>query len=128
MEDFQSAGIPADEAIAAEKLGLTDAERKLIVTPKANLLDQQLYWNAPSQWDTNPVVFGNVLDYMKRVDHFLDKTGLIYKELNLLLSLEFIDHNKTLFIKHNYDDPAAAVKTISCDTAKKKLPIWTMTH
>jgi len=64
MEDFQSGGNPADEAIAAEKLGLTDAEKNLIVTPKANLVDQQAYWNAPAQWDTPPV-FGNVLDYMK---------------------------------------------------------------
>ncbi|MBI3398309.1 MAG: hypothetical protein HY026_03630 [Deltaproteobacteria bacterium] len=111
MEDFQSAGNPADEAIAGEKLGLTDAERQLIITPKANLVDQQLYWNVPAQWDTPPVL-GNVLDYMKRVDHFLDKTGLTYKELELLLSLKFIDPANNLFIKH---------LDLSCDTAKKEI-------
>ena len=111
MEDFQSAGNPADEAIAAEKLELTDAERKLIVTSHPNLAEQQLYWNAPAQWDIPPVT-GNVLDYMKRVDHFLDKTGLTYKELDLLLSLRFIDSAKNLFIKHH---------DLSCDTKEKEI-------
>lgn len=111
MEDFQSAGNPADETIAAEKLGLSDAERNLIVTPKANLIDQQSYWNAPAQWDTPPII-GNVVDYMTRVDHFLDKTGLTYKELDLLLSLKFIDPSKNLFIKH---------LDLGCDTAKKEI-------
>lgn len=111
MEDFESAGNPPDEAVAAERLGLTDAERNLIVTPKANLIDQQSYWNAPAQWDTPPVV-GNVLDYMTRVDHFLDKTGLTYKDLDLLLSLRFIDPADSLFIKH---------LDLSCDTAKKEI-------
>lgn len=111
MEDFQSAVNPSDEAIAAERLGLTDAERNLIVTPKANLIDQQSYWNAPAQWDTPPII-GNVLDYMTRVDHFLDKTGLAYKDLDLLLSLSFIDPADNLFIKH---------LDLSCDTAKKEI-------
>ena len=70
MADFQSAGNPADEAIAAEKLGLTDAERKLIVTPDA--ANQQKYWNT-----TN----ANASDEMKVVDTFLTKSGLTYKEL-----------------------------------------------
>ena len=111
MKDFQSAGIPADEAIAAEKLGLTAAERNLIVTPKANLIDQQSCWNAPAQWDTPPIM-GNVLDYMKRVDHFLDKTGLTYSDLDLLLASGFIDPTDNLFIKH---------LDLSCDTAKKEI-------
>ncbi len=113
MEDFQSAGNPANEAIATEKLGLTDAERNLIVTPKATLVDQQSFWNAPAQWDTPPVA-GNVLAYMKRVDHFLDKTNLSYKDLDLLLSLQFIDPADNLFIKH---------LDLSCDTAKKEIVI-----
>ncbi len=111
MEDFQSAGTPADEAIAAEKLGLTAAERNLILTPKANLIDQQSCWNAPAQWDTPPIM-GNVLDYMTRVDHFLDKTGLTYNDLDLLLALSFIDPADNLFIKH---------LDLSCDTAQKEI-------
>lgn len=120
MADFQSAGNPADEAIAAEKLGLTNAERKLIVTPKASIVDQQLYWNAPDQWGT-PVVSGNVVDYMKVVDHFLTKTELTYKELELLLSLKFIDPSGNIFIEHHYDDPTVDKPIISCDTTKKEI-------
>lgn len=103
MQDFQVAAVPTDAAIAAEQLNLTDAERLLIVTPKANLADQQLIWNAPG---------GTVLNFMKRVDHFLDKTGLTYTAVDLLLSLKFIDPAKNLFIKN--DD-------LSCDTAKKEI-------
>ncbi|MBP1743823.1 MAG: hypothetical protein H6Q58_801 [Firmicutes bacterium] len=120
MRDFQSNGYLTDENIAAEELGLTDKERDLIVTSRPDLIDQQLYWNAPPHWDI-PEVQGNVLDYMKRVDHFLDKTGITYKELVLLLSLKFIDPDKKLFIKHNCDDPSADKPTISCDIAKKEI-------
>ncbi len=121
MADFQAAGNPAAADIAAERLGLTDMERELIVISRPNTSDQQLFWNAPPQWDTNPVVHGDVLDYMKRVDHFLDKTGLSYQELVLLLSLRFIDPLKKLYIKHNYDDPSAENPVISADTAKKEI-------
>ena len=101
MEDFQSAGNPADEAIAAEKLGLTDAERLLIVTPDA--ANQQKYWNTTS---------ANASDEIKVVDTFLTKSGLTYKELDLFLSLKFIDPAKKLFIKH---------LDLSCDTEKKEI-------
>ena len=113
MRDFQSgAGNPTDTEIATEKLGLTAKEREIIVTPKANLIDQQNYWNVPTQWDTPPVT-GSVVDYMKRVDHFLDKTGLTYKQLDLLLKLDFIDKNKNLFVKNLID--------LSCDTEEKEI-------
>ena len=101
MKDFQSAGNPADEAIAAEKLGLTDAERKLIVTPDA--ANQQKYWNTTS---------ATASDEMKVVDTFLTKSGLTYKELDLLLSLKFIDPADNLFIKH---------LDLSCDTEQKEI-------
>jgi hypothetical protein len=111
MQAFQVAGSPADEAIAAETLGLTAPERELITAVKDNLVDQQAYWNAPAQWDTPPTA-GNVLDYMTRVDHFLDKTGLGYDELELLLALEFIDPADALFIEH---------LDLGCDTARKRI-------
>ena len=107
MKDFQVAAVPANEAIAAEKLGLTDAERNLIVLPKPTLAEQQLIWNAPL---SSTIV--DVLDYMKRVDHFLDKTGLTFNELDLLLKLKFIDKNDNLFIKN---------KDLSCDTQEKEI-------
>ena len=111
MQAFQAAGTPADEAIAAETLGLTASERGLITAVKDNLVDQQSYWNAPAQWDTPPIV-GNVLDYMTRVDHFLNKTGLGYQDLELLLALAFIDPTDKLFIKH---------LDLGCDTARKQI-------
>jgi len=101
MDDFQSAGNPADEAIAAEKLGLTDAARKLIVTP--DTANQQKYWNT-----TN----ANASDEMKVVDTFLTKSGLTYKELDLLLTLKFIDPANNLFIKH---------LNLTCDTEQKEI-------
>lgn len=101
MEDFQSAGNPADEAIAAEKLGLTDAERLLIVTSDA--ANQQQYWNTTS---------ANASDEIKVVDTFLSQSGLTYKELDLLLSLKFIDPDNKFFIKH-FD--------LSCDTEQKEI-------
>ena len=113
MQDFQVASVPLNRTIAAERLGLTDNERHLINLSNPNLTWQQLIWNAPGG-DTD------LLNFMKQVDHFLDKTGLTYKELNLLLSLKFIDPNPTvlnkkLFIKHN--DPNLG----NCDTAKKEI-------
>ncbi|TAK64589.1 MAG: hypothetical protein EPO24_03185, partial [Bacteroidetes bacterium] len=101
MEDFQLAGTPADEAIAAEKVGLTDAERNLIVIPDA--ANQQKYWNTTSAAATNE---------MKVVDTFLTKTGLSYKELDLLLALKFIDPADNLFIKH---------LDLTCDTEQKEI-------
>lgn len=121
MSAFQVSGSPADINIAAERLGLTDKERDLIATPRPQISDQELYWNTPSHWDTDPVIYGNILEYMKRVDHFLDKTGLTYNEMVLLLSLTFIDPEQKLFILHHYDDPSAANPVLSSDTAKKEI-------
>ncbi len=119
MKAFQSAAVPADKSIAAERLGLTDSERNIIVNipaPNDNAA-QQAYWNV--------IALGNVVDYLKQVDHFLDKSRLTYKELDLLLKLNFIDRNGNLFIKHNFDDllpgQDPSTKSISCDTAKKEI-------
>ena len=101
MEDFQSAGNPADEAVAAEKLGLTDAQRELIVTPDA--ANQQKYWNTTT---------ANASDEMGIVDTFLTKSGLTYNELDLLLTLKYIDPTDNLFIKH---------LELSCDTEQKEI-------
>ena len=111
MHNFQVTGIPAEENIAAEKLGLTNSERDLIVTPKATIAGQLEIWNTPAQWD-EPPVSGNVLVYMKRVDHFLEKTGLSYKELDLFLTLKYIDPTGVLFIQS---------LDLSCDTALKEI-------
>ncbi len=99
MKDFQVNNLPANDAISTEKLGLTEKEKNIIVTPKATVADQQNYWNAPAQWDDPPIA-GDVLDYMKRLDHFMEKTMLTYKEVDLLLTLKFIDASEQLFIKN----------------------------
>lgn len=104
MSDFQVAGVPADEEIAAEALGLTDAERDMIVAPDAG--NQQLFWGTTA---------ANAATEMKVVDTFLTKSGLTYKELDLLLSLKFIDPADNLFIKHL--DPDLS----SCDTTQKEI-------
>src|SRR5690606_15367150 len=56
MQAFQVAGLPDDAAIAAERLGLSDAERTLIAEgPNPNdHAAQQAYWNMPAP--------GNVVD------------------------------------------------------------------
>lgn len=106
MKAFQNAAIPIDENIAAERLGLTDAERNIIVNAPApnDNSAQQAFWNVPATV--------NVLDYLKQVDHFLDRTGLTYKDLDLLLKLNFIDKNENLYVKHN---------DLTCDTVQKEI-------
>jgi hypothetical protein len=82
MQAFQAAGTPADEAIAAETLGLTASERGLITAVKDNLVDQQSYWNAPAQWDTPPIA-GNVPRLHDAGRSLPDKTGISYLDLEL---------------------------------------------
>ncbi|NUQ23477.1 MAG: hypothetical protein HUU34_05965 [Saprospiraceae bacterium] len=109
MKTFQTPAL-SDESIAAERLGLTDAERILIVTPDAP--NQQYYWNTLS---------ATASDEMRVVDTFLTKTGLTYKELEILLSLKFITNDDNLFIAHHYDEPLVENPTISCDAANKEI-------
>ena len=101
MNDFQVSENPATESIAAERLGLTEAERKIITIP--DISNQQDYWNTTTS---------NASDEMKNVDKFLTKTNLTYKELDLLLKLNFIDPDEILYIKH---------LDLSCDTTQKEI-------
>ncbi len=102
MRDFQSAGVPVEASIAAEHLGLTDAERLLIVTPDP--ANQKKYWNTTS---------ANASDEMKVVDTFLTKTGITYEEMEILLLLKFVDPAGNLFIRHN--------DISSCDTEQMEI-------
>ena len=101
MKTFQLSSTPADEAIVAEKFGLTDAERQLIIT--ADPSGQKDYWNTSGT---------NAATEMKAVDTFLNKTGLKYEELVRLLTLKFIDPTDKLFIKH---------LDMTCDTSQKEI-------
>jgi len=106
MQAFQSMGNPTKVVIAAERLGITDVERTIITQAPSpnNNAAQQKFWNVP-----NP---GMVVDHLKQVHHFLNKTDLSFKELDLLLRLEYIDKSKKLFIQH---------KDLTCDTAQKEI-------
>ncbi len=97
MRNFQMAGAPTDQTIAAETLGLNASQRTLITI--SDVAGQASYWNLP------------IAD-LKRVDIFLDKTGLSYAELDALLTFSFIDPADNLFIKH---------LDLSCDLAKKEI-------
>lgn len=106
MKAFQLAAGPSEEAIAAEDAGLTDAERKLIVAPPLtnDNAAQQEFWNVPAP--------GNVIAYLKQVDHFLDRTSLSFKELGQFVKLRYIQKGQDLFIYNN---------DLSCDTATKEI-------
>jgi len=102
MKTFQLAATPSDEAIAAERLNLTDAEHTLIITADAG--SQQDYWNTTTS---------TASDDMKVVETFLNVTGLKYTELVRLLVLDYIDPDDKLFIKHLDMSPDTAQKEIA---------------
>ncbi|MCL2799555.1 MAG: neuraminidase-like domain-containing protein [Endomicrobia bacterium] len=110
MSAFQSGSTLTDANIAAERLGLTETERNIIVTPANSNARQQDFWNVPAP--------GSALNYLKRVDQFLDKTGLTYKEMDLLLKLKFINNNN-LYIRHDAEESSGDTVKISGDTTKK---------
>ncbi len=95
MKLFQAGSNPSDEQIASENLGLTETECKLITvapTPNNNAAQQRI-WNVPEP--------GKVVEYLKQTNHFIESTGLTFKELKLLLKLKFINNSGNLFIRHN---------------------------
>jgi hypothetical protein len=104
MENFQFAAVPNDDSIGAERLSVSDSERKIIVT--ADPGNQQLYWCTGAL---------AAVTAMKVVDTFLTKSGLTYEELDTVLALQFIDPAGNLFIKEL--DPDLS----SCDTTKKEI-------
>src|SRR5690606_31193348 len=76
MSALRNASGHQDEEIAAEALGITDAERQLICT--ADPANQNTYWNT----GTTPAA-----DVMKVVDTFVTRTGLTYAQVEQLLAL-----------------------------------------
>ncbi|MEM9679113.1 MAG: hypothetical protein AAF901_02215, partial [Bacteroidota bacterium] len=101
MRSFQKVGAPSDAEIAAETLGLTNKEHKIIIT--ADIANQQKYWNTS---------VANAADEMKVLGTMLDKTGLTYEQLQDMLELQFIKGSDKLFIKH-LDN--------SCDLSQKHI-------
>ena len=80
---------PQESEIAAEELGLSDEERKLIGTAAA--ANQNTYWNTGA----TPAA-----DVIKVVDAFVTKTELTYADLEGLLDRPWINPNQSLFIQH----------------------------
>ncbi|MEM7373664.1 MAG: neuraminidase-like domain-containing protein [Bacteroidota bacterium] len=106
MQAFQNYTSPAKATIAAERLGITDAEKSIMFQapiPNDNAA-QQAFWNVPAPWE--------VVSYLQQLDHFLSRTDLSYQELDRLLRLDFVDPVGNLFIQHN---------DLSCDTSQKEI-------
>ncbi len=101
MREYQIAATPENFEIAAEKLGISDQERVLIVAPDVG--NQNKFWNV------NPA---DVVADMEIVDTFLTKSGLSYPELSEFLQLKYINPDELLFIRH-LDE--------TCDTAQKEI-------
>ena len=99
MRALQTPAGPLEAQIAAEQLGISEAERTLIVTPDP--ANQKTYWNTAAIPASGE---------MQVVDMFLQKSELTYAELERLLKLPFIDPAGKLFIQH---------QDVTCDTAKK---------
>ena len=89
MRTLQVPAGPSDFVIAAEELGLSEAQRQLIVT--ANPAAQAQIWN------TAPLVpEGGIA----RLDHFLGRAQLDYRGLEELLALPWVNPADAMFIKH----------------------------
>ncbi|MFE2998005.1 neuraminidase-like domain-containing protein [Nocardia sp. NPDC059246] len=89
MHRLQAGGAPSDAACAAEALGLSDAQRSLVVTTNPGA--QQTIWNTPGTPASNT---------LNNVDKFVTRSGITYEELLPLLELAWIRSGTDLFIQH----------------------------
>lgn len=97
MGALSNAAGPGPEAIAAEALGLTDAERQIVTTPDPG--GQAALWGAS-------------VAEMRNVATLVSRTGLTYERLDALLQLAFIDPRDALFIHH---------LDLTCDLTQKEV-------
>jgi hypothetical protein len=103
-EDFDP-NSPVTVRLAAERLGLTDTERKIIVDEPLEPPRQPEHF-----WDSAPV------EALKTVRELLDRSGLSFAELEAMLSTWFINPDKTLHISAKPNEPVA-----TCDTTKLQI-------
>jgi len=91
METFQdisnvAAKVPDDVAIAAEYFGISAYEKDIIITPKANAVDQNKYWGLDSTQAKIPV-----RSIVNPLNSFIDRARLSYNELLELLLVRFVN-------------------------------------
>jgi len=101
MDALQNATGPKDNEIAAEHLGLSDAQRQLITSP--DLANQAIYWNTGA----TPAATA-----MKVVDRFITQAGIDYTTLQELLQRAWLNPGGAMFIRH-LDN--------TCNLAKKEI-------
>src|SRR5450830_458972 len=101
MRALKTAAAPSAEVLAGEVLGLAPAERRLVFS--AAVADQPAIWGVPGPAAATT---------MKRLDVFLDRTGLDYAEVEALLARPWIAGGLDLFIRH---------LDSSCDLARKEI-------
>lgn len=101
MRALRTAAGPQDNQIAAEELGLSDAQRQLIGT--ADPANQAIYWNTGATPATTA---------MKVVDSFITQAGIDYTTLQELLQRAWLNPGAAMFIRH-LDN--------SCNLAKKEI-------
>jgi hypothetical protein len=101
MGALRNAAGPQDSEIAAEELGLSDAQHQLICN--ADPANQKLYWNTGA----TPAATA-----MKVVDSFIIQAGIDYTTLQELLQRVWLNPGAAMFIRH-LDN--------SCNLAKKEI-------
>ncbi|HMB27651.1 MAG TPA: hypothetical protein VKS99_06065, partial [Blastocatellia bacterium] len=103
--------------MAAERLGLTDTERKIIVGEPLTPPRQ------PEEfWGSAPV------NLMTTVQELLNRSGLGYAELDALLATWFIDPASTLEITAKPDAPVDTCDTTKLQIAGLTADVLTRTH
>ncbi|MEO3780965.1 neuraminidase-like domain-containing protein [Micromonospora sp. B11E3] len=89
MRRLRTGGAPSEAAVAAERLGLSDAQRALVVT--ADPGNQPTIWNTPA----SPAAAT-----LEVVDTFITRAGITYADLLELLNLDWVDGGQDLFVQH----------------------------
>lgn len=101
MDALRTTAGPQDNQIAAEALGLSNAQRQLIAS--ADPTNQAIYWNTGATPATTA---------MKVVDSLITQAGIEYITLQELLGRAWLNPGATMFIRH-LDN--------SCNLAKKEI-------
>jgi hypothetical protein len=123
MEQFQGTALPNNptgEDIAAEYLEIGKDEKDHIFQPEAS--SQFQFWSFTSNAD--------MLDKLKKVDVFLNRTGLTYNQLLQLLDLNYINPGGALHIVHEDNSCNTDMKSIqvldiaAVDRIQRFLRLW----